>query len=298
MTYEIFTQTLLTSLEEHFPLNTTISIQMILHNNGISLDELTILEPDFDISPTIYLNKYYSLFKQGISFEDIFNHILREYEQHRPIFPIDTSFFTKFENIEKRIVYKLIHFEKNKELLADIPYIPYLDLAIVFYCLIADTSAGSATILIHNAQVDTWDVDVQKLFELSMINTPFLLAPVYEELNRAILSFLPSSELDAYDIAADDPIPMYVLTNENKLNGASCLLYQDLLKDIATRFDSDFYILPSSIHEVLLVPVDGDCYRHVFTPMVLEVNDTEVRSEELLSDHVYYYSRKQNALTM
>ena len=92
-------------------------------------------------------------------------------------------------------------------------------------------------------------------------------------------------------IGEDDMIPMYVCTNTAKLNGAGVILYQELLQEFADRIGSDFYILPSSIHETLLIPANGDMDLEYLRDMVRTVNRTEVAEDEVLSDSVYRYNR-------
>ena len=91
---------------------------------------------------------------------------------------------------------------------------------------------------------------------------------------------------------------MFVLTNESNLFGAACIIYPNLLQHYAAEAQTDFYILPSSIHEVILVPtLDCDNYPEL-SEMVQEVNDTQLQDDEILSIHAYYYSRKSNEITM
>ena len=91
---------------------------------------------------------------------------------------------------------------------------------------------------------------------------------------------------------------MYVLTNQNKLNGASCILYEHLLELFADRLGADLYILPSSVHEVILIPATSDTSFAELSRMVKEVNETQVSPEEILSDHVYYFSRNSRSIRM
>ena len=108
------------------------------------------------------------------------------------------------------------------------------------------------------------------------------------------------STLSDPDIKKEDAAicPMYVLTNQNKLNGASCILYEHLLEHFADRLCCDLYILPSSIHEVILIPATSDTSYQELSQMVQEVNDTQVSPEEILSDHVYYFSRSSGSIRM
>ena len=83
---------------------------------------------------------------------------------------------------------------------------------------------------------------------------------------------------------------MYILTNIYKVNGASMLLDSDMMQKVMEEVGSDFFILPSSIHEVLIVPADSGMKSSDLETMVREVNDTEVSDTEILSYHVYRYS--------
>ena len=86
--------------------------------------------------------------------------------------------------------------------------------------------------------------------------------------------------------------PMYILSNHIGINGAACLLYQDILMKISEQFQSDYFIFPSSIHEVILVPVSDISNHRKYAAMVKDINETQVAKEEVLSDNVYYYSQK------
>ncbi len=282
MTYETFQATLLAELKGHFPPDTTITVHRILRNNQVAVEGLTILESGFNISPTIYLKEYYEDLQRGMSFPSVFQEILDTYYHYRPTEPIDLSFFKKFQNVSSRIAYKLIHYERNRELLLGIPHIPFLDLAIVFYCLVTSGGPTNATILLTNDHLRFWNTDRDAIYRLALENTPLLLGSRFEQTSFSVSS----------------PIPMYMLTNESGYLGASCLLYNHLLKQLSDRLDADLYIIPSSVHEVLLVPATVHMKPADFNRMIVEVNSSQLSSEEILSDHVYYYSRSSDRITM
>lgn len=298
MTYESFKTAILKKLNGYFPSDTSITIHTIPRNNSITADGLTIMEPGINIAPTIYLKDYYDDFCHGLSIENILEKLLASYYQYRPAESIDPSFFSSFSNIKGRIVFKLIHQKKNKELLMEIPHVPYLDLAIVFYCLVSMGKNGNATILIRNSHLDLWNTDTGQLMKLAQVNTPFLLSSHCNELSDLLAPFLTQTGQAALCGCMSDDQPMYVLTNESRLYGAACILYDDLLADIAKQLDSDLYILPSSIHEVILIPAGASCQTGYLNSMVQEVNETQVTSEEILSDHVYYYNRREKKVLM
>jgi hypothetical protein len=258
------------------------------------LDGLTIQENNCNISPTIYLNYYYDELLTGKPLSVICDHILQTYHSSKPDENIDVSFYTNYENISNKILFKLIHAKKNEELLKEIPHILYLDLAIVFYCLISTTPGGSATILIHNQHLNFWNIQTSDLYQQALCNTPSLLKVELKNMNTIMQELFIDGQLD--DCMEADSSPMYVLTNTQKLYGAGCILYTDVLNQFATRLDTDLYILPSSIHEVILLPADPDTSVEELNQMVCDVNETQVLSEEILSDHVYFYSLSQKEL--
>ena len=302
MTYETFKKQLKANLRELFPAETHISIRQFSHNNHILLDGLTILEPGSNISPTIYLNHYFENYQNGIPFSSIQSQILHYYYSHCSIQQIDTSFFTCFENVRSRIVYKLIHYEKNKELLKEVPHFPYLDLAIVFYCLVPEGPYENASIPIYNEHLDYWNVSKDTLFALARKNTPFLLSFCCDSLADLILpvlDVLPQRERQAARATLEaETVPMYVLTNQQRYNGACCILYQDALKQVSDQLNDSLFILPSSIHEVIVIPASTADSPRELSGIVREINLTEVSPDEILSDCIYYYNRKSNQLSM
>lgn len=299
MTYDTFKDEVLAGIRSRIP-QASLSIEPIIKNNEIVLDGLVIMEDGTNISPTLYLNYYYESYQDGTDFSSILDSILFTYHSNKPCGKINTSFFTDYRNIEHRIAYKLIHYEKNKHLLPDIPHYRYLDLAIVFYCLISTSAAGSATILIRNEHLHFWNISRKQLFDKAKENTPKLLPYDLRNLNELMKELIKKEQDDPLPEPEEDAAlcPMYVLTNQNKLNGAGCILYEHLLKSFADKLESDLYILPSSIHEVILIPANGNTSYEELSHMVQDVNETQVSEEEILSDHVYYFSRNSNSVRM
>ena len=96
----------------------------------------------------------------------------------------------------------------------------------------------------------------------------------------------------------DGRIPMYVLSNKEKTMGAACILYDSILTLIGERLQDDFYILPSSIHECIVVPMNITTTKKELQEMVREINATQVIPEEVLSDEVYTYTREIHRLAL
>ena len=140
-----------------------------------------------------------------------------------------------------------------------------------------------------------WQVSLEEIYDVAFENTPKLLP--YELLSmEQVVKNMFSEEEDLTEMEQifdfENENAMYVLSNTSKLNGAAAILYPDILKDFAKSCGCDLYILPSSIHEVILVPAKGKGDIEGLNEMVQDVNATQVEPEEVLSDHVYLFDQK------
>lgn len=277
----------------------TVSLQEITKNNNTRLSGITIAEKGINISPTIYLNSYYEQYLAGKSLEDVYADILNVYQENRPTHNIDVSFFTDYASVKNKIIFKLINCSQNQELLESVPHYHYLDLAIVFCCLVDATEHGTATILIRNQHLSYWGISSNELYALACENTPRLLPSELRSMTsvlKELLCQIDTATLEDEELSSN--YPMYVLTNSHKLHGSTCILYQNLLHDFADKLQADLYVLPSSIHEVLLIPAVDNTSCGDLSAMVREVNSTQLSADEILSDHVYFYSRAEKKLKM
>lgn len=298
MTYQEFNQNICRNIQQELGSDATVTIQNIIKNNDTHLDGLTILSPQCNISPTIYLNYYFSQYERGKPLSSICEEILETYQKNKPKENIDITFFTNYDKVKSKIVFKLINFERNKELLSQVPHYRFLDLAIVFNCLLDSAASGNATILIQNHHLHFWNITKDDLYALSVQNTPVLLKYDLRNMTDVLKNILISEEVSSNDLGQDEIYPMYVLSNQHKINGSGCILYQNLLGSFSDRLNSDLYILPSSIHEVLIIPAyEKDSFEEL-TEMVREVNATQLSRDEILSDHVYYFSKETRQITM
>lgn len=137
--------------------------------------------------------------------------------------------------------------------------------------------------------MDTWNITEMELYKAACINAPQLLPPRIENMNEALGGIFPPELFE-------DLIPMYVLTNSEKLFGASCILYRDELKSFAVKMNSDLFILPSSVHEMILIPKRPDLNQSAFLDIVAEINHSQVPEEDVLADSVFFYNKKEDAL--
>lgn len=306
-TMKDFAQVVKEAVEEALGAAYEVRINEVLKNNSQHLTGLTIGVKGSNIAPTVYLDSAFDRYQDGdASVETVVAEVLDVYQTHREPMPFDVSFVTDYRACKDQICIKLVNADLNEELLADAPHkIVCEDLAVVFYVLLSNDRFGSATITIRNGMFESWHVTVDELFETALMNTQRLLRGSVTNLASVMLDLM-SDRLDEEDarefydmcVTGADQIPLFVCTNETKMQGAAVLLYPGLLKDFAERTGSDFYILPSSIHETLLVPVNDQTEVENLRDMVRSVNETEVAPADRLSDNVYIYKRETDQITL
>ena len=264
----------------------------VTKNNGVQMDAVILQTEGEKIAPTIYLNDYYQSYLEGEGLDAIAKCILKLSEQKMEG-EFDTEQFMDFERAKEHILLKVIHAQSNEELLKESPHKIFLDLAVVFYYFLSDEGINGS-ILIRNEHRNLWDVSVEELYNVAIKNTPSELEPEIKDMNTVMSElFKDMPELEDEQFAEE--APMYVVTNKKKFYGAACLLYPGLLRTFAEMRKTDFYILPSSVHEILLIPFElGE--PEELSAMVCEVNETQVMPDEILSDHAYVYRRNTDAI--
>lgn len=263
-----------------------VRVQKINKNNGLVLDGLTIIAEGVNIAPTIYLNDYYEDYLSDGAVA-VAKRIIATYEANKPKESVDISFFMDIEKVSPKIKMKLINYEKNKELLEQVPHIRFLDLAIEFMVVLkSNCDNGFASILIYNHHLNFWNMDAEDLFKLAMKNTAndFEIIPM-----RSVIEAIMDEE-SAGIIMDNAEIEMSILTNHYRLQGAVGMLHKEILNQYMKETKADkVWIIPSSIHETLLIPSDMMPDAEYVKGMVKEVNATQVQPEEILSDNVYVY---------
>jgi hypothetical protein len=275
-----------------------ITINHVIKNNGCEMDGLVIMEKGKDIAPTIYLDSLYELYTNGENIKNIIRQIELIYEQNKNNVTFDVNILKHFDTIKDKIVYKVVNYRSNEKLLEQVPHKRILDLAVVFYCLLDNEYGRSATALIYNNNLKNWNVTIDDVYKAALKNTPDLLHSKISSM--AALFEKCGVNVDGEEVDLKDYVPsdMYVLTNESKLNGAACILYENVLYDFAQKLGADLYILPSSVHEVILLPKLSVFEKDELVNMVKEVNTEGVAADEVLSDHVYEYNRTERLITM
>ncbi len=291
MMYELFIKEVKEAVESKVGTGFDVTVNKVTKNNDLVLDGLVIKATDTNIAPTIYLNGYYERYEDGaMNLDDVVESIIDTYSRHNSV-TFDISTFTDFDAVKNRICYKLVNTASNKKLLEDVPHRELFDLSVVYYVMVSVEDGATGSILIHNNHLSFWDVTESDLHEYASINTSKILPAGIKSMFDTL-----SEMIDMEDLPNTDDF-MYVLTNKEKMQGASTILYQDVLSTFADKKNANLWLLPSSVHEWIIIPDDGNMNRETLSEMIQEVNSTQLAVDEILSDHPYYYNRTTKVLS-
>lgn len=296
MTYYQFVQAVEGRIKEAVKESVAVRIHTAEKNNGTIRRGLTLTEQDINISPTIYLEEYYRQFQNGGSLDHITSDILRLYNEVRFQKSWGEEKLYDYSQVKEKVIYRLVNYESNEKMLRNVPYIVYLDLAIVFCVLLEVTKYGTATMAIRNDHLELWGVEKEELYRQASENTSRFLPDDFSSMSAVIEELTEESE--AHISFEDKEEEMYVLSNRIHSYGAAAILYSGRMEGIGMYLKSNYYVLPSSVHEVIVVPEKAAVEKEELSAMVAEINRTQVEAEEVLSDHAYYYDRKKGRLFM
>lgn len=299
MTQKNFMELLTRKLGEYFPKEKyVIQSDLFIKNNDTKRYGIVIHPIGGTVAPTIYIDHFYDDYmkKKGTIEEIAFQirQIMQGFEESEDTYQ---AFSANYEDCRPQIIYRLISREKNQEYLSGIPHVPFLNLAIIFVIVHQLSEEGLESICITNELQNKWEVSTKDLYQIAASNTPRLLPPSISTMAHAIENFFGEA---ARELLEDEkPIPhLYIISNQYGINGATSLLYEHFIQNLAEEKQQNFYVLPSSIHEILLIPdISQGALPHL-SQMVKEINEKHVREDEILSDCAYYYDRIEKRFTM
>ena len=310
MAFEDFTKEHMDRLAIRLGEDYRIHVTDTLKNNSVVQPQLVFQRKGSPVCPAVYLQDQYDLYMEQPDEErmnGVIENILLLYEQHEKEMAEVSKMPQKlvhYEDVKDNILFKLINTEYNQELLMQVPHIPYLDLSIVFYIYVSESEQGIMATLVHNEHIESWNVTVDELYEAARKNTPERMPARFCSIVELLfglgedLEENPTIEGEIVQSQPCNGVPhLCVLTNTAGINGAAALLYPGTLKKCSKVLNKDLYILPSSTHEVLLLPHEKKIEAEELAYMIQSINSENVPREEWLSDHAYFYRREDDKVT-
>lgn len=300
MNLENFANDIANELKKEFP-GADIKVQEI-PKNGEVLTGITVLAEGKSVSPTIYINDFYDDYVDGRSIEEIAETITDIAKDSLANMPeIKLPDIMNWNEMQDQVVARIVGNEGNEQYLAGkvstkdefLPDISYI------YGVNLDVGDNKGFIAITNNIFDTWNIDKETLHEVALENTFDKLQPEIKSMNEIIAEMMGMDVEDMSMIPGMDENtpPMIVVSNEDRAFGAVSIFHPEVQEELADRIGGDFFILPSSVHEVIVVPADPERIEE-FKDMVYSVNQEQVAPQERLSDQVYAYDSKNQELCL
>ncbi|MCD7750483.1 MAG: DUF5688 family protein [Lachnospiraceae bacterium] len=252
---------------------------------------------------SVNLSQFYEIYEAGVmSFEDILSEISSQIQTEMPA-GLDTASLSDYEKMKDSLFIRVCGIEQNQELLAHVPHKKVEDLAVTYHLLISSGDEVIGSAMVTNTQFEKFGVTAERLHQDAIENSPKIF-PMQLISLRDLLTENIRQEMEAegmpkelQELILESMYPesteaLYVVTNDNRFNGAGALFYPDVMKEIGERLGTDYVVLPSSTHEMVIARDDGSRSAYEWEFMVADINQKEVPQNEHLTDNAYHYDRE------
>lgn len=263
-----------------------ITIQKVFKPN-MELDGLLIMAEDEIIGPTIYLEPVYEALDSGTPVEQVVDRILQACDSARSeALDFDIEHLKDFDYAKVRLYVQLVNKHLNENMLQDVPYATFLDdFAIIVRCAVETSEDCDASFMVHNKHLNIWQTDSETVLSTAISNT----------LAKHDVEIIPLDQLirETYPSFPEGHSPacnLWFLSNSRKYFGATAVLSDDVLKSFAEKHGS-FYVIFSSVHEVLMIPSPNNADIDFFTRHNQDVNATALEAEDILGTKAYFYQK-------
>lgn len=294
MNYEEFKENLANDVKEQMESRSgsgvTVETRTVEKMNE-TYDALTVKPDDSIIGVNLNVTSLYKEYEDGKDFDSIVNGAAEVAENalsNKPDFNLDV--IKDYDQMKDKLAIEVVSAERNKDLLETVPHKDIEDMAVVYRFVIGDTQAGTGTILVNNQMLENYGITAQQLHEDALKNAPEIRPLIIEGMAEVLAKQMGVEDLEMLGLnIPPEQEQMFVASVEGNVHGAGVLAYQNFMDQAADRVGGSFFILPSSIHEVLIIPDNGKFDTASLENMVKEVNATTVDPSDQLTDSVYHY---------
>ncbi len=296
MNYEQFKEQFTEDLKKNLEANghgiESIDIVPNQKLNQGDYDAITVRLENFFMGPSGNLSNLFTAYEKTGDYNMVLDHATKMMDEAISNLPsYYASQLANYDFIKDKLVLEAVNAEKNASLLEKVPHKNMEDIAIVYRAILGQMEDGNATVLITNAMLDTMDVTKEQLHADAMISSPEVRPVEVKTLFATVDELLPDVDLGLPIGGPEDQV--LVATVSDKHHGAGVIAYDKFLDDMAEKMAGDFYIIPCSIHEVLIVPEAMAHDVEALKDMISTVNSCEVPPEDILSDNLYHYDSKE-----
>ena len=217
---------------------------------------------------------------------------------------VDLKSILNYEDVKDKLFIRVSSAEANKEVLENAPHQLKEDLAITYHVAVGKDQDGLSSMFIKNDLLEQYGISAEQLHEDAMKSSPRVMAPevssigalIDEMYQKNILMLTPDErEMLQETLQESSEMPtFFVVTNTERIDGAGVIFYPEFMDNMGELLGNDFFILPSSIHEMLVLPDDGQVDAEMLRDMVKEVNATQVAPAERLTNDVYHFDTKDH----
>lgn len=269
-----------------------MTIRDIQKNNGKVLHGLCLVSEN-TATPIFYFDQWYDTYLNTTN-EDILNEIVDRLthliDLHAVDLEIDLSFIRDFERAKHRVFIRLVNAQANMSRLENHPHRVILDMAVEYFLRIDLGEHNMGTISINNSLLDSLKISEEELYDSAI-----------ENMRLAGFSFMSMSDIlrECCEEALqyeESEMPMYVLSDKGQSFGAAQILVPDICERISEKINGNYYVLPSSIHELIIIPETDSLGVSDLRDMVESVNNECLASEDILSYSVYKYHADKREL--
>lgn len=270
-----------------------VSVTKLQHG---SYDGITIREEGSNIGMNLDLTRLYDRMETGTAYDDVLAEAVAVISNATAQAPnIDVDRLMDYDQLKETLSIQVVPTASNAEMLENIPHKEMEDLSMVYRFVVGQDESGMQTILVTNKLLEQYGISEDQLHADAMENAP-VFKPVQIRSMTEVLA-----EMMGQDFAEDMGLPtpdvgdmMYVASTPGGNFGAGVITYPEFMDQASEKVGGDFYVLPSSVHEVLIVPDRGERSCAELESMVRDVNATQVEVEDRLSDKVYHYDSKEH----
>lgn len=284
-----FGNILLKNVENSLGEGVDIKLQEIVKNNGVVHNALTIREEGCNVSPSIYIDDFFNMYESGESFNSITEMVVRLYRDSRLGMDFDVDFFRSFDEVAEHLTFKLAMAQQNRDRLRNVPVKEFEDLVMIPICVLSIKGNEQGSIMITENHLDMWEISATELWDSIMENS----ARSFPVSVKCINEYIGMNMFDSPEFLEN----IYVVSTESGYHGAGAVLYPGVLEELADKAESDLFVIPASVHEMIVFPSVGcEIPPTYIRDMIREVNSTVVSREEVLSQSLYYYSEETRKL--